>query len=68
MQENLLRNHNFPGLLRYDYRENGYFEKYQFKFMPSLRPNVHFFLDFKNTQEVGTVDLPDWITNTRNDE
>ncbi len=68
MSEHLLKNHNFPGLFRYEFKRDGYFQVCEFRFTPSLRPNVHIFLEFKSSQELGSEDLLDWIGYSRHTE
>ncbi len=60
MPNYLLKNRNFPGIFTYNYNDD-----YYFKFMPSTRPKIHLFLDFKLDHDTDTIELLDWITNTK---
>ncbi len=52
--EHLLNVHNFPGIFHYKY-------DFEFKFMPSLRPKIHFLLFHKIAQD--STNLIKWMSN-----
>ncbi len=58
MPEYLLKFHNFPRLFRYNF-------EFDFRFLPSSRPNIYVFLDFKSVQEIGSRELLEWISRKK---
>ncbi len=58
MPKHLLKFHNFPGIFRYNY-------DFDFKFLPSSRPNIHVFLDLSGAKEINSRDLLEWISNKK---
>ncbi len=58
IQEHMLKNHNFPGIFKYNY-------DFKFYFLPSSRPNIHVIFDVKTIHDIGLKELLAWTSHKK---